>query len=560
MRGIVLTTALVVAATAAAAWLPACFFDRSGPSMAEDDAGPTSDADAGPAVCGDGVVDLGEECDGADLGGATCTSVPGGYTGGTLACGASCHYDTTACVLPGCGNGEVGLGEECDDGNDSNTDACLNNCTVAACGDGFVWAGIEDCDDGNAQNTDACLNDCTVAACGDGYIWISQEACDDGNSSNGDGCSSACAVEDYSACDGQPSVCTCVVYVNWASTSPSIPAGSSWLNAYASFRDGINHAGTLAANAGDHCAVWAAGGTYFTSTAYSLPTRVHVYGGFAGGETALYQRNIGGNVTILDGLDSADSVIVGVNIADAGLNGVVVTHGSGAGDGGAVWLLGLDLTLANCVFGGNYADDDGGGVYITTDSTVTVKRCVFRNNIANHNAAGIAVRYGAQVVVQDSLFYSNAANGEGGAGWVDGTSTTTSSLTLINCTIVSNTGTNGGGAFRNDAGVLTVVGSILWNNGASEIDANGGTTNVTYSNIQGGFTGIGNLMTNPLFVSIGADNYQLQATSPCIDSADGNQASAWDLLGNARIDASPANTGTGIPAYVDRGAFEYQTP
>ena len=552
------TTALVVAFVAVVAWLPGCRFDRTGFPMDDVDAGPSVDADAGPAACGDGILDPGEECDGADLGGATCTSVPGGYTGGTLACGASCTYDTTGCILPGCGNGEVGPGEECDDGNAIDTDACLSYCTVAACGDGHVWAGQEECDDGNAIDTDACLSDCTVATCGDGYVWAGSESCDDGNNGSGDGCSAACAVEDYFACDGQPSVCTCVVYVNRASVSTNAD-GSRWQDAYASFRDGIHHAGTFTANAGDHCAVWTAGGTYATSTAYDLPTRVQVYGGFAGGETAVYQRNIGGNVTILDGLGSADSVISGSNIADAGLDGVVVIRGSASGYGGGVWLKGLNLTLANCVFRANYAGNDGGGVYITTDSTVTIQRCVFRNNTANGNAAGLAVRFGADVVVGDSLFYANSANGLGGAGWVDG-SDTLSLLTLINCTIVSNTGANGGGACRNDAGTLTVVSSILWNNGTSEVDTNGGTTTVAYSNVQGGYPGAGNSPANPMFINIGAANYQLQSGSPCIDSANGDPASAWDLLGNARVDAPPVDSGIGVPTYVDRGAFEYQIP
>ena len=153
--------------------------------------------------CGNGVVDLGEECDGADLGGATCESVPGGYTGGVLRCTGSCRYDTAGCVLPGCGDGEVDLGEECDDGNDSNQDACLNNCRFNLCGDGYVAAGQEACDDGNLANFDACLNDCTAASCGDGYVWVGQEECDDGaNGEPCDGCLDDCSVPDLVCGDG----------------------------------------------------------------------------------------------------------------------------------------------------------------------------------------------------------------------------------------------------------------------------------------------------------------------------------------------------------------------
>jgi len=84
--------------------------------------------------------------------------------------------------------------EGCDDGNSSNTDACLVTCTAASCGDGFVNAGVETCDDANASNTDACLNTCAAATCGDGFVLTGLERCDDGNSNNTDGCSSSCVV------------------------------------------------------------------------------------------------------------------------------------------------------------------------------------------------------------------------------------------------------------------------------------------------------------------------------------------------------------------------------
>ena len=70
-----------------------------------------------------------------------------------------------------CGDGELELGEQCDDGNTFNTDACIrkdtNNdgkleCYNATCGDGFTRAGIEQCDDGNTVNGDGCSSTCTT--------------------------------------------------------------------------------------------------------------------------------------------------------------------------------------------------------------------------------------------------------------------------------------------------------------------------------------------------------------------------------------------------------------
>ncbi len=54
----------------------------------------------------------------------------------------------------------VGPGELCDDGNQDNTDDCLNGCIPASCGDGFLWAGQEECDDGNNVDDDYCSNAC----------------------------------------------------------------------------------------------------------------------------------------------------------------------------------------------------------------------------------------------------------------------------------------------------------------------------------------------------------------------------------------------------------------
>jgi cysteine-rich repeat protein len=65
-----------------------------------------------------------------------------------------------------CGDGVMEGAEQCDDGNDDNTDACLDTCVAARCGDGFVELGVEQCDDGNTNNNDACRNNCTHNGCG----------------------------------------------------------------------------------------------------------------------------------------------------------------------------------------------------------------------------------------------------------------------------------------------------------------------------------------------------------------------------------------------------------
>ena len=91
-----------------------------------------------------------------------------------------------------CGDGVVDAGEECDDGNEDNTDACINNCTMATCGDGIVQAGVEACDDGNEVNDDMCNNGCQFNPyCGDGVVDVG-EACDDGDQDDTNVCANDC--------------------------------------------------------------------------------------------------------------------------------------------------------------------------------------------------------------------------------------------------------------------------------------------------------------------------------------------------------------------------------
>lgn len=92
---------------------------------------------------------------------------------------------------PGCGNGIVDEGEECEDNNDDDTDACVN-CMMATCGDGAVYDGFEDCDDGNEEDEDACKSDCTPNVCGDGVVNPAAEECDDGDEDDLDGCRNDC--------------------------------------------------------------------------------------------------------------------------------------------------------------------------------------------------------------------------------------------------------------------------------------------------------------------------------------------------------------------------------
>ncbi len=100
---------------------------------------------------------------------------PGRRTIGLLVAGAA---SVTAAVLwlavPGgvCGNGTIERGEECDDGNVSDGDACLTSCRWAKCGDGKLRLPVEQCDDGNLVDGDGCSRSCSTCRGGDASMYL----------------------------------------------------------------------------------------------------------------------------------------------------------------------------------------------------------------------------------------------------------------------------------------------------------------------------------------------------------------------------------------------------
>jgi len=98
-------------------------------------------------------------------------------------------------IIPGCGNGTLDPGEECDDGNTNACDGCSRSCQIERCGNGKIECG-EVCDDGNNVDCDRCKGDCTRPdnICGDGITECGEEA-DDGNLVACDGVSPECRLE-----------------------------------------------------------------------------------------------------------------------------------------------------------------------------------------------------------------------------------------------------------------------------------------------------------------------------------------------------------------------------
>ncbi|MBU1220707.1 DUF4215 domain-containing protein [Myxococcota bacterium] len=109
--------------------------------------------------CGNNVVDQQTEaCDGTDLGGETCDSL--GYSGGILRCHPDCYFDASECIDPSCGNGTVEGTEACD-GIDLNGESCISRgfsggtlkCTEACTID---ETGCSSCPNGVREGDEAC--------------------------------------------------------------------------------------------------------------------------------------------------------------------------------------------------------------------------------------------------------------------------------------------------------------------------------------------------------------------------------------------------------------------
>ena len=76
--------------------------DGDGDPGGDGDPDPTTTTGDGdpPAMCGNGIIDDGEQCDGGNLGGFTCVDL--GYDGGTLACDMiTCTFDASGCTNDG---------------------------------------------------------------------------------------------------------------------------------------------------------------------------------------------------------------------------------------------------------------------------------------------------------------------------------------------------------------------------------------------------------------------------------------------------------------------------
>ena len=369
--------------------------------------------------------------------------------------------------------------------------------------------------------------------------------------------------------------------------------GSSWGNAYTDLQSALAVAG-----ASDR--IWVAAGTYLPTNGNNLPediedprevsfvinNGVKVYGGFAGGETSLAQRDRFANPTILSGNIGEDTqadnsyhvVDISSSPASTIIDGFTVTGGQADGDGGFSRQdhgggfygdTNASATLQNLTIENNFAVDDGGGIHINSNSGITVNSVIFDNNSSGANGGAISVA-GNNLNVFNSLFINNQGAGDGGGAIYTG------SITAIN--VVGNTFYNnqGGGSddIFDDSGSFdsrTISNNVFADSNGIDstkifldysvsppenglnIDRNiiGGVVGFRSNRAELSNFGEGNISEDPLFNDPANNDFRLRLNSPGIDAGNNealaNVAETTDVRGNPRI----------YNQTVDIGAVEY---
>jgi len=197
------------------------------------------------------------------------------------------------------------------------------------------------------------------------------------------------------------------------------------------------------------------------------------------------------------------------------------------------------------------------------DSHPLLINCTFSANSALHGAGGMNNEWSSPTLI-NCTFAGNLSTHAGGM------LNTCSNPTLTNCTFSGNATYSGrNSAMWNYACSPTLVNCIVWTDSGSEIF---GPAVITYSNVQGGWQGQGNIDVDPCFVSLGywADandpnitvdprdpnavwvngDYHLLPHSPCINAGDPNyiaEPNETDLDGKPRV----------IAGRIDMGAYEF---
>lgn len=250
--------------------------------------------------------------------------------------------------------------------------------------------------------------------------------------------------------------------------------GSSWSNAYGDFQSAMNSTNAAILQ------VWIAAGTYSPNYGFSFSIKdgVKIYGGFAGTENDISQRDLKTNITNLQGIRNcvirtkkltAATLLDGFTISD----GFNQTDSSGNnGRGGGIFNDESFLTISNCIFINNTASA-GGGISNTGGFPI-ITNCTFINN-----GAAAIYNWSCSATITNCNFDKNISA-------VAAISNQRSTITVTNCNFTENTGTDGGAMYNEFSNVTVSNCNFLKNNSKralATINGGGAMYNNFYSNI-----------------------------------------------------------------------------
>ncbi|MHC4087997.1 MAG: right-handed parallel beta-helix repeat-containing protein [Planctomycetota bacterium] len=221
-----------------------------------------------------------------------------------------------------------------------------------------------------------------------------------------------------------------------------------------------------------------------------------------------------------------------------------------SGEGPNTIIEGFTITGGNA--NGSYPNDCGGGMYNYYSSPM-VKNCNFKDNSATEDGGGM-FNDNSSPTLTNCIFFNNYAADVGGAMVM-----TNSNTKVTNCTFSGNSAVYAG-AMRIYQSIPILTNCILWGNTASisgpEIYAPGETFIINYSDIEGGWSGEGNIDINPLLRNVAKGDLSLSPWSPCIDAGSNDVVApdSTDITGLSRLVDGDCNT----TVTVDMGAHEFR--
>ena len=197
-------------------------------------------------------------------------------------------------------------------------------------------------------------------------------------------------------------------------------------------------------------------------------------------------------------------------------------------------------TLSYLTLRDNYTNDDGGGAIYLVNSNSNLENLIIKDNSkGSHNYGGAGIfAENSFISINNSLIANNFSSSppHNDDTLTGGIVAMNSILELDNNTFYGNSGEFYGGAIHFDtssSGIIT--NSIFWENEGPEGIT--GVATITYSIVQGGWDGEGNIDADPLFCNPDSGDYALATNSPCVGTGeDGENMGAFGVGCGIQVD------------------------